>query len=259
MDMPDFLPTFLPGDLTLWQAIIVILVSLIGAAMTAATSIGGGLLLVAIMSAFFPPAAVIPVHAVIMIGSNAGRSVLLLNYVNWRIWGWFVVGLVAGALVGSQVVFSLPAEALRLAIAAFILFTQWGPKIGSFVSGEGRKGSIVYIVTGAISTFLTLFVGATGPFMTAVLSKDRLTRQEIVATAGVSMTFQHTVKVFIFGFGGFLFAPWLPFIGLCVLAGFIGSFIGTRVLHTIDEALYRSLLKWILTGIAAYLVLLVLF
>lgn len=244
--------TFLPEGLAAWEAVLVILVSLVGAAMTAATSIGGGLLLIAVMSVFFPPAAIVPVHAVIMIGSNAGRAVLLLQYVHWRIWGYFISGAIAGALVGSQVVFALPAEWLRLAIAGFILFTQWGPKIGRIGIGK-----VAYVVTGAISTFLTFFVGATGPFLTAVLSSDRLSRQQIVGTAGLSMTFQHATKVLVFGLGGFVFAPWAPLIIACVTAGFLGTFLGTRVLHHIDEAMYRQLLKWILTAIAGYLLVLV--
>ena len=244
--------SFLPPDIAGWQAAIVIFFSFIGAAMTAATSIGGGLLLIAVMSAFLPAGSVVPVHAVIMIGSNAGRAILLIGHVHWRIWCWFALGAVAGAMVGGQVVVGMPAWAIRLGIAAFILLTQWGPRLPAIGIGK-----IAYIVTGFLSTILTLFIGATGPFLTAVLAEDRLIRQQIVGTAGMSMTLQHSLKVMVFGLGGFVFGPWALLIATCILAGFVGTFLGTRLLHAIDERIYRQLLKWLLTGIAAYLVVLV--
>ncbi|NNU15898.1 sulfite exporter TauE/SafE family protein [Parvularcula sp. ZS-1/3] len=240
---------FLPEALPLWAFFAIMLVSFIGSAITAALSIGGGLLLIGTMSALLPPAAVIPVHAVVMVGSNAGRSGLLLPHVEWRIIGWFAAGALVGGLIGAQVVFGLPPQILRLAIAAFILFTQWGPKVSL------PLGAPFYALAGGLSMFLTLFVGASGPFITAILAKiPQFSRLALIATAGACMTLQHGGKVLIFGISGFDYGAWLGLMAAALVAGFAGTFMGTRFLKRIDEALFRKALKWLLTALAVWLI-----
>ncbi|GGY47409.1 sulfite exporter TauE/SafE family protein [Parvularcula lutaonensis] len=229
--------------------VIVCVVSFLGSAITAAFSIGGGLLLIGTMSALLPPAAVIPVHAVVMTGSNAGRSGLLLSHVDWRIIGWFAAGALVGGIVGAQVVLSLDPSILRLSIAGFILFTQWGPKFAL------PTGAPFFALAGSLSMFLTLFVGASGPFITAILSRiPEFSRQALIATAGACMTLQHGGKVMIFGLAGFPYSDWLPLMATALAAGFAGTFLGTRILKRIDEAFFRKALKAVLTALAAWLV-----
>ena len=224
------------------------LVSLLGSATTAAFSVGGGLLLIAVMTALMPAAAVVPVHAPIMVGSNAGRFLVLRRAVDWPTVGWFAVGAAIGGAAGSQVVLTLPAAALRLCIAGFILFTQWGPKLDLPLSRRG------FVLAGTLSTFLTLFVGASGPFMTAVLSKiEGYSRVNLIATGGACMTLQHAAKVAIFFGLGFAYAPWALLVASCLASGFVGTLIGTRVLRSLNEAMFRRALRWLLTALALYL------
>ncbi len=252
MEQMSFLPTEMPH---IWQGLLIVFTSFIGSAMTATFSIGGGLLLIAVMSSLLPGNAIIPVHGAIMIGSNAGRAGLLVRHVDWPIIGWFVIGAIIGATIGATIVTTLPSWIFRLLIAGFIIFTQWGPKIKTI--GLGPKA---YALAGTISTFLTLFVGASGPFMSSIISKvAHLTRQGVIATSGACMTIQHSLKTFIFAAAGFFYAEWLPLIMASLLSGFLGTAIGTRILSHMPEHLFRSLLKWILTFMAGYLCVLVLF
>jgi uncharacterized membrane protein YfcA len=235
--------------LTLLPFLVIVLVSFFGAAITAAFSIGGGLLLIGTMSALIPPLAVIPVHAVVMTGSNAGRGLLLLPHVAWPILGWFAGGAVIGGLVGAQLVVTLPPEALRLAVAGFILFTQWGPRISL------PLGAPFYSLAGALSMFLTLFVGASGPFITAILAKiPDFSRMALIGTAGACMMLQHGGKVAIFAAAGFDYGSWLPLMTSALAAGFAGTFLGTRLLRRLDEHLFRSALRWVLTALALWLI-----
>ncbi|MGV6801072.1 MAG: TSUP family transporter [bacterium] len=239
-------------DLPFWQMALIIVTSLLGSALTAATGIGGGIILIAVMSALLPAGAVVPVHGGIMIGSNVGRTGFLLRHVDWTIVKWFAVGGIIGGMVGAPIAGILPAWALRLAIAVFILWSQWGAKPEAFQFGP--RG---IMAAGAVSNFLTLFVGASGPFMTTLIAKIKTIRQQMVATTGACMSLQHSIKVIIFAISGFAFSPWLALIGLAILAGFVGSFIGTRWLGRIDETLFRLILKYLLTGLAVLLLIMV--
>ena len=242
--------SLLPADLSWLTAALLMVTSFVGSAMTAAFSIGGGALLITVMSAVMPIQAVVPVHGLVMIGSNSGRAIILWRNIDWINWGWFAVGALIGALVGSQVVMALPGDFLRIAIAAFILFTQWGPKISMPL---GKK---TLISAGGISTFLTLFVGASGPFMAAVLSKvPHYSRLMLIATAGACLSLQHAIKVLVFALAGFAFGPWIPLAAACIAVGFLGTVLGAKILVRIDETVFRRGLKWALTLLAIYLIL----
>ena len=60
-------------------------------------------MLLALMAMWIPPAAVIPVHGMIQLGSNAGRMTLAWRHIDWRVIAAFAPGVVLGALAGSLV------------------------------------------------------------------------------------------------------------------------------------------------------------
>ena len=101
--MPDFTQA-LPDAVSPLAAIIVIAASFFTSALTAAFGLGGGLALLGVMGALFPPAAVIPVHGLAQLGSNAGRFYLQRASVVWKIAGWFALGSLAGAGLGARLV-----------------------------------------------------------------------------------------------------------------------------------------------------------
>ncbi len=69
------------------------------------------------------------------------------------------------------------------------------------------------------------------------------------------MTMQHSLKILVFGLLGFSFGPWIPFLVAMIGAGFLGTLLGSRLLHWGPEALFRKSLKVILTVLAANLLL----
>ena len=75
----------LPEQLSAFSTIMLILSAAATSAVTASIGIGGGILLLAIMAVVIPPAAIIPVHGMVQLGSNFNRVVLTLQHVDWRI------------------------------------------------------------------------------------------------------------------------------------------------------------------------------
>lgn len=243
------LATLLPADLSPWAAIIVIATSFFASAVTAAFSIGGGLTLIAVMSALFPPAAVVPVHGVAQLSSNLSRASLQYKKIIWPIVGWFCVGAGVGVAVGGQLAVSLPAFVLRFGVAGFILFSVWGPKLKGFAPGNKTT-----MATGAVSTFLTMFFGATGPIVATMLSAFHLDRLSRVATHGAMMVVQHGLKIAVFGILGFAYREWIFVILLIIGSGILGTLLGTRLLHKMSEEIFAAGFKWLLSLIAVYLI-----
>lgn len=245
----EIFASFAPEGVSPLVAALVILASLFTSALTAAFGLGGGLALLAVMSAMFPPAAVIPVHGVAQLGANFSRFFLQRRDVVWRIVFWFSAGGAIGTAIGARLFVELPEAFLRGAVGFFVLYTVWGPKPRAFA-----PGATSFFATGAVGSFLTMFFGATGPIAATMLSATKLGRLAIVATHAGCMVVQHALKTLAFGVLGFAFAEWALLIVSILIAGFAGSWMGTHMLRRMPEARFRKGFRLVLTFFGVYLI-----
>ena len=240
----------LPAELALgWAAFLVGLAGFTSA-LTAIAGIGGGVIMLAAMASLLPPAAVIPVHAVVQLGSNTGRAVLMRHWIDRARLVPFLLGSIVGIALGGSLAINLPGEVLRLVLGLFILQTLWLPlAVMATIKGRGLA------VGGAIASFLTMLVGATGPYVQAILRPLGLGKEGLIATHAAAMTAQHGLKIVAFGMLGFAFAPWLPLVIAMVAAGFLGTLLGRNFLGRLSEHHFDRLIQIILTVVALDLVL----
>ena len=215
-------------------------------ALTAAFGIGGGAVLLAVLANLLPPSALIPVHGVVQLGSNTGRALMLLPHVARELVLPFLVGSVLGIAIGALVVVELPPAAIQIGVGAFILWSVVATPPDIF-----RRSAWV---AGLGSSFLTMFFGATGPFVAAYVKTQKLGRVVYVATHAACMTAQHLLKVIAFGLLGFAFGEYLGLIAGMVAFGFLGTLAGGRVLMRIDERRFGLALNAILVILAARLI-----
>jgi uncharacterized membrane protein YfcA len=225
--------------------ILLILIAGITSAITAVTGIGGGMMLIAIMPGFLPPAAIVPVHAVVQLFANSSRALFGWRFLRWE----FVLAFIAGSIVGGGIAASIAREInleyTPLFIAAYILFIVWGPPIRFKKPPPGE-----FVIIGAIQTGLSMLVGATGPLSQAALMARDLKRDALVVSGALMTTFTHLTKVLLFALLGFSFASyWQLILGMSA-AVIVGALIGTRIRYRVPEALFRRILKWALTLLA---------
>jgi uncharacterized membrane protein YfcA len=238
----------LPDSISPLVAALIVAASFLTSALTASFGLGGGLALLAVMSALLPAPAVIPVHGVAQLGSNASRFILQFREVAWPIVLWFGLGGVIGSLAGGRLYVELPEGLLRGAVGAFVLFTVWGPRPKAFAPGR-----LSFFATGAIGAFLTMFFGATGPIAAAMLSVTKLMKLQVVATHAACMVAQHALKTLAFGVLGFAYADWAALIAAILIAGFLGAWAGTRILAAMPEEGFRNGFRLVLTAFGTYL------
>ncbi len=241
------LEAFLPPAIEPFWAFALIALSAVTSFVTAALGLGGGIILLAVMALIVPGHAIIPVHGAVQIGSNAGRTAIMISHVQWSLFAPFLAGSVVGAALGGLTVVQVPTGVLKLTLAAFILWTAWGPPLG-------LKGRMISLATGTVSSFLTMFVGATGTFISAMVKTYKFGRMEHVATHSVCMVAQHVVKVLVFGLLGFHFAPYAGLIIAMIASGFLGTMIGKRILLKSDDVKFHRVLSVILSVLAAKLI-----
>ncbi|MBB3184061.1 putative membrane protein YfcA [Halomonas fontilapidosi] len=229
--------------------LLLILLSVLTSAFTAAVGVGGGVLMIMALAQVMPAAALIPVHGMVQLGSNVGRTALTWRHVDRITLAAFLPGVVLGALAAAWLLVRLPAGVLELCIAAFVLFTCWGPGLPKRALGRGGV-----LVAGAVTTLLSSLVGASGPMVAAFIKQSQVGRLAKVATFSACMLLQHLSKAFVFGVAGFVFHDWLALILVMVAAGFLGTWLGLRVLHRLSDHRFDSLFKWALTLLALRLV-----
>lgn len=222
-----------------------LLLSLLTSLITASLGAGGGLLLLTAMSLYLPPVALIPVHGSIQLGSNAGRALMAWRHVDWRTIAWFAPGVLVGTGLGMLVLVSLSQPLWRLIIGGFILFLCWGPPLPKAALGPAGVG-----LGAAGTSFLTLFVGATGPLVAAFIKQLHRERFRIVATFATTMVLQHGTKVAVFIVTGFAFAQWLPFILAMIACGALGTWLGLRLLVKLPDRRFHRVLNILLTLLA---------
>ncbi|RUR32265.1 sulfite exporter TauE/SafE family protein [Vreelandella nanhaiensis] len=225
-----------------------ILLSLVTAWINSAMGIGGSALLIMSMAQIMPPAAVIPVHGMVQLGANSSRFLFIWRYVDYKRLLAIVPGILLGALLAGWLLVQLPPGTLELLIASFMLFMCWGPTLPARSVGMGGS-----MVMGALTTFLSSFVGAAGSIVAAYLKHISSERMVRVATHSAVMSLQHLTKAFIFGFAGFVFVDWLALMGLMIAVGFVGTWAGLKVLKKLTNNKFDFIMKVLLTLLAVRL------
>ena len=116
--------SLLPDGVGVIGAGILVLASFFTSALTASAGVGGGLALLGLMTYIVPIAALIPVHGVVQLGSNAGRAVLMRAYIAWTCLLAFLLGALPGAVLGRFAVGLLPETAMETLLGLFILVSM---------------------------------------------------------------------------------------------------------------------------------------
>lgn len=199
---------------------------------------GGGILLVAVMAPHMPPATLIPIHGIIQLFSNASRTLLSRRAIVWPLTWQFATGTIFGAWLGSHVLFQLPTRWYQLALALLILLLTFVPP-PTIVARFPLKWPVV----GFLNTFLSMFMGATGPFVAPFYLHENLEKESLVVTKSACQTCTHFAKLAAFVMGGFALSEYVPLMVEIFIIVLIGNYIGKLLLHRISEKWFTLLFK----------------
>ena len=209
------------------------------------TGTAGGVILLAIMAVAMPPAAVIPVHTVVMLGTGLARTVIMWRFVLRGTLVPFIIGAAVGAAAGAKVFVALPISWLQAILGVFILIVTWMPKLGRIGALRGR-----FAVLGFGTVFLGVFVSATGSLLAPFVASATPDRYNMVATMGALMAIAHISKLIAFGFIGFAIGGFVPLMVAMVAAGALGNWLGEQALHRTTEQRFRLVFQVVLTLLA---------
>jgi uncharacterized membrane protein YfcA len=213
------------------------------------TGTAGGLILLAVMATVMPPAALIPVHTVVQLGSGVTRTMIMWRYVMRSTLVPFIIGAGLGAAAGAKVFVALPVPLLQGILGTFIIAMTWLPRLAKIGAEGGR-----FAVLGFVATFVGVFVSATGTIVAPVVASAAPDRRNVAATVGALMMFVHIAKMIAFGFIGFAMSDYIALIAAMIITGAAGNWLGEEALNRTSERRFRLTLQIILTLLALQLV-----
>jgi uncharacterized membrane protein YfcA len=105
-----------------------------------------------------------------------------------------------------------------------------------------------YWVLGGLSTFLSLFVGVSGPLVHPILVKEKsLDKHSFIATEAFCAGFTHIAKLAVYLYWGFSIYGYKIVLVTMILATILGSFIGSKILYRVSDRGFRFSIKLIVT------------
>jgi uncharacterized protein len=235
----DFLGTPDIGPLAFFGLTVA---SLVASFVGVFTGAAGGIVLLGLMAMAMPPLALIPVHTVVMLGSGITRTMIMWRNVMRPTILPFVIGSLIGAALGARVFVALTTFWLELILGLFILLVTWMPKMGRAGGVPGR-----FAVLGFMTTFVGVFVSATGTLLAPFVAASTPDRRIHVATMGALMMIAHIAKIAAFGFIGFAIGSYVPLMAAMIVAGAVGNWVGEVALEKTSERSFRLVLQIVLT------------
>ncbi|MBS0518182.1 MAG: TSUP family transporter [Proteobacteria bacterium] len=218
--------------------------------LTAALGIGGGLGLLSVMPSFMPMAAVVPLHGVTQLASNASRFAFDYRYADIRLLPAYLAGASLGGVAGYFFIGRIPDLYLSAALGGFILLCTWTnlvKKLGKFFSN--------FFSIALLQTFLSLFVASVGLLSQPVLIKQGLSKDRVIVTHAMQMSVLHGLKVFVFAAAGFPFLRYWQIAVVMIAASAAGSYFGGIFRNRIPEKLGSVALKGGITFFACKMIL----
>lgn len=229
--------------------VLLALANLLTSALTAITGLGGGMILIGLMPFFVPAAAIVPVHGVTQLVSNATRAWFGRDGLDFRYVWQFLAGSLVGLVIFGVLVRFVHLELIPLFIGIYILLITWSDRFNQAI----RRFESFFLV-GFIQTGLGVFVGTPGPLNIAVLNKHYDDNHVVVTTGALMMTVVHTAKLVVYVTMGFAFADYWQLLVMMVVMATLGSWFGTKLRHKIDLNWLRKILPYLLTCIALKLI-----
>jgi uncharacterized membrane protein YfcA len=154
----------------------------------------------------------------------------------------FIIGAIIGAAAGAKIFVALPINILEGILGLFIIVATWLPRLGR-IGGERAR----FVVLGFSTTFLGMFVSATGTLLAPLIAGTASNRYGQVATFGALISITHVAKLVAFGFLGFAIGRYVPLMAAMIATGAVGNWLGERALDRMGEQNFRLLFRTILT------------
>ncbi|MBC8310752.1 MAG: sulfite exporter TauE/SafE family protein [Candidatus Marinimicrobia bacterium] len=244
------------------ETLILIIAAFITSSISAVLGMGGGIILLGLMAIIIPEGyMVIALHGIIQLVSNTTRTYVFRAHLKKYIIKEFGMGAIIGLSISAFIIFIL-VQLFNVDSANEIKVDFLKPIIGLFIiwylflkGPKKEKHAKSFIGVGALSGVSSVFVGATGPLIAPFFLGAKLTKENIIANKAACQMISHLGKIPLFIiFFQFYYVQSYDLLLPMVVAVFLGTNVGKKILNFIPEAMFRQLFRLALFFIAIRLI-----
>ena len=233
---------YFPDNISILSIVSIILTSFVSSLISSIIGFGGGMLLLGVLALNFSGSVIIPLHAVIQLGSNFNRLIFFKFRVKWGVIFPFSLGCLIGVPLGGIFSLSVNENLIKVLIAIFIL-------LNTFSKIPTLNQNRLFLI-GSISSFLSTIIGVTGSLISSVIQSYKLEKSEYISSCAFLLLTQHFFKCILFGLIGFAFKDYFFLVTLVIISGIFGTFIGKFLIYRIPDSYLVLLIKLILIVIS---------
>lgn len=147
-----------------------------------------------------------------------------------------------GSLLVLPIDLDLNTEFLSLFLITFVLVFTWIPLDRVVYNVRG-----LFFIIGVISSFLSNFIGATGPLSAPFFLHSHMKKHHFVVTKAACQLPVHLLKVIVYMFSGFMLRDWIFYILSALPLVYMGNILGKYMTQKIAGEHYKSIVKIMIT------------
>jgi uncharacterized membrane protein YfcA len=222
------------------EFIFVFIVGLVAGAVSGIIGTGSSIILVPVLVWQFGPKDAVPIMAVAAIMGHFARVRAWWREIDWRATAAYSIPAVPMAALGAKTLLELPAHAVDIAIALFLLAMIPGRH---WLASHNLKLSLWHMaIIGTVVGYITGIVVTTGPITVPIFLMYGLVKGAFLGTEGASSLTIYVAKVLAFRTLGAM--PWDTFVrGLITGASLMaGTFLSKRFVMKLDAESFRYIL-----------------
>ena len=175
--------------------LVVLALSVLGTSfLSGVFGMAGGMVLMGILIAVVPVSTAMVLHGTAQMTSNGWRAILWRRNVDFRIFGRYILGLLAAGLLFSFVGF-VPDRAMVLISLGIVPFFAVLVPARYVLQASSRWGAEV---CGFVNVSMQFIAGVSGPLLDIFFVRSEMDRRSVVATKAACQTVSHLAKLIYF-------------------------------------------------------------
>lgn len=231
---------------------------LIGVLVTSVISgvlgMGGGMILMAVYASLLPVKSAMILHGLTQMSANGFRAYIHKQHINYKILLPYFIG-VGIVFVLLRMISFVPNKGVLYLCLGLFPFITFIPKIADYFSITRMNRPVL---CGGAVTFAQITAGASGGILDIFFINSPLSRYQIISTKAFTQTFGHIIKL-IYYLSIIKIAADLKNLNwwiypAVIIVSFLGTYIGKKILISLNEELFRKLSKGIILFIACGLI-----
>jgi uncharacterized membrane protein YfcA len=233
------------------ETIILLVASMVTAAISGILGMAGGVTLISIMAVLLPASLVVPLHGIIQLASTGTRTIAMGRYIRWRFVFGFAPTMAGGVWLATRVWSGENMDWFRPAIGVLILLFLFlrhrAPRLSDLPLWT-------YPFAGIVVGFVNIFVGASGPLAAPLFYRREFSKEEVIGTQAACLAWGHLLKVPAFLSLGFDFLAYRQLLAGLLVCVVCGALLGKYILFRISTKTFMIFFEALLALIAVYLI-----